>query len=55
MLLEFLVLFLIIGFVWNFNTIAELKMQVFDLNQEILQMRLNDGKHTSFSIEESDN
>lgn len=55
MLLEFLVLFLIIGFVWNFNTIAELKMQVFDLNQEILQMRLENGKHTSFSIEESGN
>ena len=55
MLLEFLVLFLIIGFVWNFNTIAELKMQVFDLNQEVLQMRLSEEKHTSFSIEESEN
>ena len=55
MLLEFIVLFLILGFIWNYNTISELKLQVFDLNQEILQMRLNDGKHTSFSIEESGN
>ena len=55
MLLEFIVLFLILGFVWNYHTISELKLQVFDLNQEILQMRLNDGKHTSFSIEEPDN
>lgn len=55
MLLEFLVLFLIIGFVWNFNTITELKLQVFDLNQEILQMRLSEGKHTTFEIEGSEN
>ena len=55
MLLEFLVLFLIIGFVWNFNTIAELKMQVFDLNQELLQMRLSEEKHTTFEIKESEN
>lgn len=55
MLLEFLVLFLIIGFVWNFNTIADLKMQVFDLNQEILQMRLSEEKHTTFEIKESEN
>ena len=55
MLLEFLVLFLIIGFVWNFNTIAELKMQVFDLNQEVLQMRLSEEKHTTFEIKESEN
>ena len=55
MLLEFLVLFLIIGFVWNFNTIAELKMQVFDLNQEVLQMRLSEEKHTTFEIKESKN
>ena len=55
MLLEFLVLFLIIGFVWNFNTISELKMQVFDLNQEVLQMRLSEEKHTTFEIKKSEN
>ena len=55
MLLEFIVLFLILGFVWNYHTISELKLQVFDLNQEILQMRLSEEKHTTFEIKESEN
>ena len=55
MLLEFIVLFLILGFVWNYHTISELRLQVFDLNQEILQMRLSEEKHTTLSIEGSDN
>jgi hypothetical protein len=55
MLLEFIVLFLILGFVWNYHTISELKLQVFDLNQEILQMKLEKDKQIIFGIEESEN
>lgn len=54
MLLELLVLFLVAGFVWNLHQINELKIQIFDLNQEIVYMK-NDDIKTVFKIEESDN
>ena len=35
MLLEIIIFALILGFAWNRYVIEELKMQVFDLNQEL--------------------
>lgn len=44
MLIQILIVLLLLGFVWNRNTIEELRLQVFDLNQEILQTRLELSK-----------
>lgn len=54
MLAEILIILLVIGFVWNRYVIDDLRLQVFDLNQEVLQMRLKDEK-PMFEIKESNN
>ena len=53
MLLELVIFALILGFAWNRYEITELRMQVFDLNQELACK--SSKPCTSFNIEEGEN
>lgn len=53
MLQELLLFALVIGFIWQYYLINELKMQIYDINQELAYK--SSKPCTSFNVEECKN